>query len=144
MNHAKDTPARFTPVPTPGTRPFWEGTQAGELRIQVCGHCRALVLYPRPHCPECGAQSLSWVRASGRGRLHSYVVSHVASPWSGGDTPYVIAVVELEEGPRMMSNLVGVPPLPERLQLDMPLEVVFEPRGEVALPLFKPASPRTP
>lgn len=142
MNHAKETPARFTPVPTPGTRPFWEGTQAGELRLQVCGHCGTHVLYPRPHCPQCGAQSLSWVRASGRARLHSYVISHVAMP--GWSAPYVIAVVELEEGPRMMSNLVGVPPLPESLQLDMPLEVVFEPRGEVVLPMFKPFSPHMP
>ena len=59
MDYAKETPARFTPVPTPGTRPFWEGTQNGELRIQLCAHCGAHVLYPRPHCPQCGTHLFS-------------------------------------------------------------------------------------
>jgi uncharacterized OB-fold protein len=81
---------------------------------------------------------LSWVRASGRARLYSYVISHLAMPGWAGQTLYVIAVVELEEGPRMMTNIVGVPADPAHLVLDMPLEVVFEPRGEVMLPQFKP------
>jgi len=130
--------AKFTPQPVPGTRPFWEGTQAGELRLQVCDSCGTHVLYPRPHCHQCGAETLSWVRASGRARLYSYVISHLAMPGWAGQTPYVIAVVELEEGPRMMTNIVGVPADPAHLVLDMPLEVVFELRGEVMLPQFKP------
>jgi uncharacterized OB-fold protein len=128
------------PQPLPGTRPFWDGTQAGELRLQLCDSCDTHVLYPRPHCPACGAEALSWVRASGRARLYSYVINHMPMPGWTGVMPYVIAVVELEEGPRMMTNLVGVPPDPKHLALDMPLQVVFEPRGEVMLPLFKPAA----
>ncbi|SPA39640.1 conserved hypothetical protein [Cupriavidus taiwanensis] len=132
--------ARAVPQPLPGARPFWEGTQAGELRVQLCDSCGHHVLYPRPHCNHCGAEALSWVRASGRARLYSYVINHMPMPGWSGATPYVIAVVELEEGPRMMSNIVGVPPDPKYLPLDMPLEVVFEPSGEMMLPLFRPAT----
>ncbi|QBY55401.1 Zn-ribbon domain-containing OB-fold protein [Cupriavidus oxalaticus] len=131
-------PAKPVPAPLPATRPFWEGAQAGELRVQLCDCCGKHVLYPRLRCPSCGADALSWVRASGRARLYSYVISHLAMPGWAGETPYVIAVVELEEGPRMMSSLVGVPADPAHLALDMPLEVAFEPRGETMLPVFKP------
>ncbi len=136
---ARPPAAKPVPVPVPVTQPFWEGTAAGELRLQSCGACGARVFYPRPRCPGCGADALSWVRASGRGRLHSYVISHMEMPGWAGETPYVIAIVELEEGPRMMSSLVGVPADPARLPLDMPLEVVFEKRGDMTLPMFKPS-----
>jgi uncharacterized OB-fold protein len=78
------------------------------------------------------------VRASGRGALHSYVITHRAAP--GFEAPYAIAEVELEEGPRMLSNLVGVAPDPEALPLDLALEVPFESFGEVTLPRFRPRS----
>ena len=129
---------KAAPQPTPASQPFWDGTRAGELRLQQCDACHEHVLYPRPRCPHCGAAALRWVRASGRGKLHTYVVSHLAAPGWEGETPYVIAVVQLDEGPRMMSNLVGVPADPARLALDMPLQVVFQPRGEQMLPLFQP------
>jgi uncharacterized OB-fold protein len=76
------------------------------------------------------------VRASGRGSLYSYVISHLAAP--GFDPPYVIGVVELEEGPRLLSNIIEVPPEPDHLPLDLPLEAVIHAVGEVALPLFRP------
>jgi uncharacterized OB-fold protein len=80
-------------------------------------------------------------KASGRGILYSYVINHRAAP--GFEPPYSIAVVELDEGPRMMTNIVGTPQTPEALQLDMPVEVVFERFGdEITLPLFRPAEPR--
>lgn len=140
MNANKSKP-KPVPVPTPVTQPFWDGTRAGELRLQQCKACLRHVMYPRLHCPQCGAAEMHWVGAVGRGRLHSYVINHFAAPGWEGETPYVIAVVELEEGPRMLSNLVGVAPRPECLTLDMPLEVVFEARGDQMLPLFKPAKP---
>lgn len=133
--------AKAVPVPTPTTRPYWEGTQAGELRLQQCQDCSQHIFYPRTHCPHCGSARTQWVRTSGRGRLYSYVINHMAAPGWEGDVPYVVAVVQLEEGPRMLSNLVGVPPDPQALELDMPLEVVFEPRGNMMLPLFKPTTP---
>lgn len=133
--------AKARPVPTPTTNPFWEGTRAGELRLPRCEACDRTFLYPRIRCPFCGSPRIAWLRASGRGSLHSYVINHMPAPGWEGEVPYVIAVVRLEEGPRMLSNLVGVAPDPEALELDMPLEVVFEPRGDVVLPLFKPAEP---
>jgi uncharacterized OB-fold protein len=80
---------------------------------------------------------VKWETLSGRGKLHTYLINHRAAP--GFEPPYAIAVVELDEGPRMMSNIVGVEQTPEALVLDMDLEVTFEQRGEVMLPLFKPA-----
>lgn len=132
--------AKPMPVVTPATRPYWEGTLVGELRLQQCNPCDAHVFYPRPSCPHCGSTDLAWKRASGRGKLFSYVISHLAAPGWEGETPYVIAVVQLDEGPRMMANLLGVEPCPDQLPLDMPLEVCFEPRGPQALPMFKPAA----
>lgn len=138
MQIAQPAKARPLPVATPASTPYWEGVRAGELRLQLCEACGRYVLYPRPRCPHCHGGLLRWVRASGRGTLHSYVVNYLAAPGWEGQTPYVIAVVELEEGPRMLSNLVGVAPQPELLALDMPLEVVFERRGEEVLPQFRP------
>jgi hypothetical protein len=79
---------------------------------------------------------VAWEPLSGRGTLHTYLINHRAAP--GFEAPYAIAVVQLDEGPRMMSNIVGVEQTPEALELDMPLEVTFEGRGEVMLPLFTP------
>jgi hypothetical protein len=81
--------------------------------------------------------AVTWIRCSGRAKLYSYVISHLSAPGYEGETPYVIAVVELEEGPRMMTNLVGVAPDPEELELDSELEVDFERRGEGAVPVFR-------
>ena len=127
------------PVPTPETQPFWDGCAAGELRIQRCTDCGKPYFYPRPVCPNCGSGNVEWFTASGRATLYSYVINHRAAPGFADDAPYAIAVVQLEEGPRMMSNIIGLPATPEALVLDMPLEVTFEPRGDVMLPQFKPA-----
>jgi hypothetical protein len=129
---------RALPHPTPETAHFWEGTRQGELRLQRCDACDRPYFPPQPLCPRCGSRSIRVVRACGRARLYSYVISHLAAP--GFEAPYAIAVVELEEGPRMLTNLVDLPATPEALQLDMALEVVFQPIGEaLALPLFRPA-----
>ena len=128
---------RFVPQPTPETQPFWDGTRSGELRLQRCDACAHVYFPPRPFCPSCAGRKVSWFRASGKGRLYSYVIHH--RPVPGFTPPYAIAVVELAEGPRMMTNIVDCPQTPEALQLDMPLEVVFTPVSkEISLPLFKP------
>ncbi|MEO3874641.1 Zn-ribbon domain-containing OB-fold protein [Nonomuraea sp. B12E4] len=127
------------PKPTPETQPFWDGTAAGELRIQRCQSCARHYFYPRPNCPHCGGEQVEWVRASGRATLYSYVINHRPAPGFEDEAPYAIAVVELEEGVRMMTNIVGVPSTPENLPLDMELRVVFEQRGDVHVPLFEPA-----
>jgi uncharacterized OB-fold protein len=130
---------RPLPQPTPETQHFWDGTRAGELRLQRCDDCSSVYFPPRPFCPACSSRSVRAFAASGRASLHSYIINHRAMPNSGFEAPYAIAVVALEEGPRMMTNIVECPQTPEALVLDMPLEVVFESiTAEISLPLFRP------
>lgn len=132
--------SRPLPQPTPETQHFWDGTVVGELRLQRCEGCDKVYFPPRPFCPKCGSRSVEVFEASGRASLHSYVINHRAMPNSGFEAPYAIAVVELEEGPRMLTNIVDCPQTPEALVLDMALEVTFEPcSDEISLPLFRPA-----
>jgi len=132
-------PGRARPQPTPETRHFWDGTRAGELRLQRCTACDQTYFPPRPFCPHCASREVEVFAASGKGRLYSYVIHH--RPVPGFAPPYAIAVVELDEGPRLMTNIVECPQTPEALVLDMPLEVAFEKLDdEITLPLFRPAS----
>jgi uncharacterized OB-fold protein len=126
------------PVPTPETRPFWDGAAAGELRIQRCLACGKPFFYPRTLCPNCGSEDVEWFTASGRATLYSYVINHRPARGFEDDAPYAIAVVQLAEGPRMMTSIVGVPATPEALVLDMPLKVAFEQRDDMAIPVFAP------
>ena len=130
---------RPLPAITPETRHFWEGAKDGELRLQKCAACNHTYFPPRPFCPQCASQNVSVVRASGRATLYSYVINHrPAAP--GFTPPYAIAVVELEEGPRLMSNIVDCPQTPEALELDMKLEVTFEKLDDaITLAQFRPA-----
>jgi uncharacterized OB-fold protein len=132
-------PARAKPKPTPETQHFWDGTQAGELRLQRCDACANVYFPPRPFCPSCASRKVSVFRASGKGTLYSYVINHrPAAP--GFTPPYAIAIIELDEGPRMMSNIIDCPQTPEALELDMKLEVAFEKLDDkITLPLFRPA-----
>jgi len=131
-------PGRALPQPTPETQHFWDGTKAGELRLQRCDDCRHVYFPPRPFCPKCGTRKVSIFTASGKAILDSYVIHHRKVP--GFEPPYAIAVVKLTEGPRMMTNIVGCPQTPEALQLDMPLEVVFAQQNDaITLPFFRPA-----
>lgn len=129
---------RPRPQPTPETQHFWEGTKAGELRLQKCGDCAKVYFPPRPFCPGCSSRNVAIMTASGRASLHSYVIHHRKVP--GFTPPYAIAVVELAEGPRMMTNIVDCPQTPEALVLDMALEVTYHKMDdEISLPLFRPA-----
>jgi uncharacterized protein len=129
------------PVITPETAPFWEAAQREELQIQRCNPCGNYYFYPRPFCPDCFSKDVSWVRVSGRAKLVSYVINHRPVPGWEADAPYAIALVELEEGPRMATNIVGIPSTPDDLVLDMPLEVCFVEQSGVKVPKFGP--PRT-
>jgi uncharacterized protein len=130
-------PDKPVPQPTPETQPFWDGTAAGELRLQRCTACGTAYFYPRPVCPGCGSSAVEWFTASGAATLYSYTINHRPPPAFPG--PYAIAVVELAEGPRLMANIVGIENTPENLVLDMPLRVTFEARGDIRLPQFTPA-----
>ena len=135
-------PRRALPAPTPETRHFWDGTRRGELLLQRCAECERPYFPPRPFCPGCASRDVEVFRASGRATLHSYVINQ-NRPAPGFETPYSIAVVELEEGPRMLTNIVDVAQTPEALVLDMPLDVTFrEVSDEISLPLFRPADAR--
>ncbi len=130
--------SRARPVPTPETKHFWDGTLEGELRLQRCDDCSNVYFPPRPFCPSCASRKVSMFKASGKAKLYSYIIHHRPAP--GFTPPYSIAVVELDEGPRMMTNIVDCPQTPEALTLDMPLEVKFEKLDDIiALPLFRPA-----
>jgi uncharacterized protein len=132
-------PARAKPKPTPETQHFWDGTAAGELRLQRCDACANVYFPPRPFCPSCASRKVSVFKASGKGTLYSYVINHrPAAP--GFTPPYAIAIVELAEGPRLMSNIIDCPQTPEALELDMKLEVAFEKLDDkITLPQFRPA-----
>lgn len=132
-------PKRALPAPTPETQHFWDGTKRGELRLQRCDDCAHTYFPPRPFCPKCASRKVRVFAANGRGRLYSYIINE--RPARGFTAPYAIAVVELDEGPRMMTNIVDCPQTPEALVLDMPLDVVFEAQDEtITLPFFRPAS----
>ena len=130
------------PLPTvlPETDAFWQGCRDGVLLLQSCRACGNLQYYPRAVCTACLSSDLDWRRASGRGRLHSFTTVHRAlSSAFEADLPYVVAVIELEEGPRMVSRLTGCDP--DRLAVDCSVEVAFERvSDEFVLPVFRPAA----
>jgi len=130
-------PRRILPQPTPETKHFWDGCKDGALRLQRCRACGQTYFPPRPFCASCGSRKVSVFKASGKAILWSYVIHH--RPVPGFTPPYAIAVVQLAEGPRMMTNIIDCPQTPEALVLDMPLTVAFEKMDdEITLPLFKP------
>lgn len=127
------------PVPSPVTEPFWRAACRHELVLQRCHACGRYVYYPRALCPHCLSDDLRWTPVSGRGSVYSFTVARrptasVFADW----VPYVIAVIELEEGPRMTTNVVGC--APEDVRIGMAVEVVFEDvTDEVTLVKFRPA-----
>ncbi len=135
---------RPVPQPTEISRPFWEATRRGELRVQRCGDCGRMWWTPQLACPECLSERYEWARVSGRATLYSWSVVHrPADPVAFADEiPYVVAIVQLEEGPHMLTNVVGCEP--GELRARMPLEVAFEPlTDEITLYKFRPAAARS-
>jgi uncharacterized OB-fold protein len=126
------------PVPDADSAPFWEGARAGRLVVQRCLECGRHVFYPRLVCPHCGSSRLEWVTASGRATVYSFTVVHRAPPPFADEAPYVVALVELAEGPRMMTRLTGLKPA--EVKVGMPVEVRFVDLDEdFKLPYFGPA-----
>ena len=128
----------FPPADMPDFhRPFWDGLKDRRLLVQRCanGHLRFI---PTEICPKCGSQDWTWEPMSGRGEVYTYTVIHRApTPAYQADVPYVVAHVALEEGPRMISNIVGCEP--GSVAIGMPVEVVFEDVSkEWTLYKFKP------
>ena len=126
------------PVANFDTQPFWDGCARGELLLQRCSACGSVRHPPSPICAHCLSDRHTWVPASGRGKVYTFVVVREtrARGWDKM-VPYVVAVVELEEGPRMLSNLVSVEP--DAVRIEMPVEATFaELDGTTKLPLFRP------
>jgi hypothetical protein len=125
------------PQPTPETEPYWEGTKAGELRMQRCDDCGRVYFYPRSFCRYCSSPNVTWQKLSGRGRLASYVINQRPTPPFDPATPIVIALIALDEGPVLTSTIVGVNPSPSGLVIGAPVAVEFESRGDQMLPVFR-------
>ena len=131
-----DLPTQSIPV-NPESEPFWEATREGKLRLPRCNACGFVIYYPRSRCPECRSDDLSWVDMSGRGEVYSYTITQRTIGRFRKSVPFVVAYVELEEGPRMLTNLVDCDP--ERVGVGTRVEVVFEPTEEgTAIPRFTP------
>ena len=130
------------PTPQPETEYFWERAKAHELWLMACDDCRATYFYPRPICPRCFSRKTHWVQSSGRGTLYAFAMVHRAPTRAFQDrVPFVAALVELEGGVRVPSNLVEVEPDPERIEIGMPVEAVFDDvTPEVTLVKFRPVS----
>jgi uncharacterized OB-fold protein len=134
------TAARFdVPEPDAFTRTYWDAAAEGRLLVRRCGACGRAHHYPREFCPFCWSEDVTWEPASGRAALYTWSVVHRNDlPPFAERTPYVAAVVELAEGPRMMTEVVGCEP--GRLRAGMALAVEFREiaEGEGAVPVFRP------
>jgi uncharacterized OB-fold protein len=128
------------PQPNVVSLPFWEAAKRHELQIQRCGSCGMYVFYPREVCPDCLSSDLKWVKVSGKGTIYSYTIAHAPThPAFAKDVPYVIAIVELAEGPHIFTNIVECKP--ELVQIGMPVEATFDDvTPEISLVKFRPSS----
>ncbi len=124
------------PVVDSDSRVFWEGIARHELLIQRCEACQRYVFYPRACCPHCFADTLAWVRSEGIGTIYSYTVVHQAYGPFARQVPFVVAIVQLQEGVRMMSRIVGSPR--EAIRIGASVRVTFEQVDEqLTLPYFQ-------
>jgi uncharacterized OB-fold protein len=127
------------PHVTPETKPYWDATTEGRLLLRTCRACAAVIWYPRSLCPECGSFDTEWTEASGRGTIFTFSVNRRGQGAYRGASPYVLAYVELEEGPRMMTNIVDCDV--DAIRIGDPVRVVFHDTGaDAALPRFRPAT----
>ena len=129
------------PVPQQESDVYWEKVKQHELWLRNCDECGGAYFYPRDISPCCFSRNTTWLQASGKATLFTYGIVHrPPHPGFMDDVPFVTAIVELDEGPKMATNIVMDDPTPEKLQIGMPLEVVFEDiTDNIALPKFKPA-----
>ncbi|MBC7074906.1 MAG: Zn-ribbon domain-containing OB-fold protein [Syntrophomonadaceae bacterium] len=126
------------PNPTPWSRPFWEAAKQHRLVLRRCSACGNIDHPPYPYCTACLADEHEWIEAQGKGTLYAYAVNYYGVPFPfWDDMPYVVAMIDLPEGPRMISNIVECDI--EKLRNGMELEVVFDDvSDEISLPKWKP------
>ncbi|MEV0685231.1 OB-fold domain-containing protein [Nocardia sp. NPDC050378] len=126
------------PQATPETEFYWNKINKHELWLPRCTTTGKFFFYPKTHSPYVLGGAIEWARVSGEATLYSYNIVHRPVPGFEDRTPYAIAIVQLKEGPRMMTNIIGIENTPEALQLDMALQVDFEKRDDVTVPVFRP------
>ena len=128
--------------PEPDTQPFWDATKRRELTYQTCNRCNAVIFYPRRHCPVCGGRDTTWRVSKGEGTVYTFsVIMQSRHPAFADLGAYAVAYVDLDEGFRMMSNIVGVADPVQDVKCGMRVRLRWEEQGEdaVALPMFEPA-----
>lgn len=132
--------SKNVPVSTAETAAYWDGCARHELLIQQCKECSTHQFYPRVMCTKCSGRSLEWMRASGRGRVKSFtIVRRAVSEAYAAEVPYVVALVELDEGPTMMSNIIGCNV--DDVLIGAQVEVVFDQwQDGVVVPKFRPVA----
>jgi uncharacterized OB-fold protein len=132
--------ADFTPTPSETTQPYWDGTKERRLVLQRCEACDRFVHHPREACPSCLGSELSWTEVSGGGTIHALSVHTVPFEAMGKeDCPYVVAFIELDEGPRFLSNVVG--PTRTEARAGDRVELTWQPvQSGYHLPVFRPTS----
>ena len=122
-----DKSQRPLPLVDPVGAPFWEALHRGQLLVQWCKACQRGIHYPRIHCPRCLGRELEWRESIGRGVLHAFTIVHRHfDPFFQARVPYIVGLVELEEGVRLMSSLVGIKASPDAVQIGTKLQVEFE------------------
>lgn len=140
MTHVEPPPVSTTREPPSYSElaaPYWDAAARGQLVVQRCDDCETAIFPPRPLCPKCWSTSVSWTDASGLARVESYSVVHRApNETFAPEVPYVVALVLLDEGPRMMTNIVGC--APDEVEIDMRVRVVFTQYDGFVLPQFEP------
>lgn len=130
---------RLEPPATPLSEPFWEATRSKQLLVQRCDACGTAVWYPRERCSSCLSDQLRWIESTGRGEVYTFNVMHKAgNPMMADEAPYVLALVDLEEGHRMATNIVGCPPADVRCGMAVEVSWELELSDGRLLPVFRP------
>ena len=126
------------PAVVPETEPFWTATAEGRLVLPKCADCATIIWYPKGICPECGSLDIGWIEASGEGEVYTFTVSRRGEGAYREAVPFVLAYVALDEGPRVMTNIVGCDP--ESVRIGLRVRAVFHDTGQGnALVRFTPA-----
>ena len=124
------------PRPSPESLPFWEAAKEKRLLLPRCNHCGHFFFPPSQRCRLCLSPDAAWAESKGTGRIYSFVVYHRPyHPAFEADVPYIVAIVELDEGVRLLSNIVGSPP--ESVRCDARVRVTFEERDGTSIPMFE-------
>lgn len=128
------------PQPDPVTQPYWDSLKAHAMQIQRCNDTGKYFFYPRGLSPFTLSDNISWETVSGKGTLYAYtIVQNQRQPGFAEEVPYIVAMVELDEGPRMMTNLIEIEATPETVKIGMPVEIVYDDvTEEITLPKFRP------